>query len=209
MLLQTDLAVVVFCANCGRTHVEKISCFYLGRSLVKHVTCVCGNRLCRLMPCGSGSYRLVFGEEREGCSHSFYFDRKLLNEDRVLPISNACSGNEAGFLGSQQAVYKELRMADRYSRFSKTGLGSADSVANPKVMFEVINKVDSLAMSGSIKCGECGNSRPSLEIFDDFIALYCEKCGSTCKIMAKDKEDVSRIEKLEFIELSDNKTNLN
>ena len=209
MLFETDFAVVVFCANCGRTHMEKISYFYLGRSLIKHITCVCGKCLGKIMPCGSGSYRMIF-DEKNGSSCSFYFDRRILNENRVMPISSSEHSSETGFLGSLRAVYKELRLAEKYSQFSCTGLGNADTIVNPKVMFEVINKVDSLAMSGSIRCGECGHNRPSLEIFDSFIMLYCEKCGNIYRIRAEDKEDMKHIEKLEFIELDENisKSNL-
>lgn len=196
MLIDTTFAVVLFCADCGRMHLEEVSAFSLYRK-TKNIICACGKHLGCLRALGSDRYMLSLGAIEQGV-HAVRFSRNILDTNKVYPFPSMCCREEGGFVGSLQAVCNELEFTEKETAHS---IDFPDCIDAPEVMFEVINKVDDLAISGSICCGNCGHSEIGLEIFGSFILLYCSHCGNMYEIRAKYQEDAKYIRKINFIEL--------
>ena len=176
--------------------MEEVSAFSLYRK-TKNIVCVCGRHLACLRFLGGDRYMMSLGSATQGM-HDLRFSRSILDTNKVYPFPSMVCGEEGGFWGSLQAVQSELMCAKRETA---RAIDFFDSVDAPEVMFEVINKVDDLAISGSICCGNCGHSEIGLEVFDSFILLYCSHCGNMYEIRAKYLEDAKHIRKINFIEL--------
>lgn len=195
MLIDTTFAVVLFCPACGRMHLEEVSVFAL-RSGTQTINCFCGYQLAHLRNVDRERCLLSFGYYNH--MQSIYFSLKIIEANRVYPFPGFGFIDEGGFIGSLQAVRSEFALAAATKSMANDFGAKVDA---PEVMFEVINKVDDLAVSGSICCGNCWHNDIGLEIFDNFILLYCSHCGNMYEIRARCQEDARSIRKVNFIEL--------
>jgi hypothetical protein len=197
MVLDTSFLTALFCISCDRAHVEEFSLFDFIKGSTQRIICDCGNHLGKIKITQRKYYRVSIWRPFYEDYHTKCLSWADFRSGWLLELADY-SSERCSFVGAKQAVREGIL---RQENFLTEKESLFDEFADSQVMFEILNKVDDLAVSGSICCGCCGENDISIEVFDGFIMLFCSHCGNMYKIKAVNKEDAQKIKSVRFIEL--------
>jgi hypothetical protein len=75
-----------------------------------------------------------------------------------------------------------------------------ESIENPQVMLEVLNRVHDIAETGQVHC-RCGSAAIEAMIMPESIELFCRSCGAQMAIPATSEHDLEIVRSRDSIEL--------
>jgi hypothetical protein len=204
VLVDTTFAVTLFCAGCGKLHLEKLSLFELSGTARRNIVCACGKVIGSLRTVSMGHYELSASCAVCGERHSARFSREISSGAETVALGGSCRLANLGFVGSLRTARDEFaRRQERLRDYLAAPLTAETTAGDPSVrLFELINRLDDLAAQDNIYCGNCGGSVIGIEVFDNFVVLFCSDCGNMFEFSALTREDVERVRTLKFIELA-------
>ncbi len=198
MLINTTMALALFCVSCGKLHMEDISCFSLGSSGAKVLHCRSGHYLGIVRAYRAALYEVYVPCELCGELHMIKLGCRF--SEKAVRRLYACQQTEIGLAGSRDAVERELTARDSEIASYLAGIFAEGDVNDPQAMFEVVNHLEELADTGNINC--CSGSGIGLEVQEKYAIVYCRCCGNAYRVRAVNEEDVKKVQGMKFIQLA-------
>ena len=201
MVIKAEMAIALYCQQCGKLHINKISYFSL-RSELKLLKCSCGNNLATLTQNDNKRLKL-----RIWCNLCQMFQEKIyLIKDfyniSVEKIYCEKENFELGYLGSEQEIKNIVDF--NKSQFIKSDCLENEcdlaQVEKQHILLEALNRVHDIAEEGLLSCC-CGSMNITADITDDNLILECKDCGGFYILTAQTEEDLEKLSELETIEL--------
>ena len=192
-MLYLGPTLALYCLRCGRIETSDLHCFGMKS---KTLTCTCGEQQADVTATRHHQYLLsVFCSICE-TKHILCLEEKPNSQE---PIKLYCPHEnvEIGFIGRRDAVEKLLLQHKcEYEQVCEL----EDTVEDPQIMFEIINRVHDIAAKDNLYC-QCGSSLIRAEVGSDGVDLYCMECGGHLYLQAKLEKDLEFINACQELEL--------
>lgn len=199
MLIETAVALVVRCCECGKLSLVTESLFSFRRE-IKKVKCGCGRFLVKLGLGAKGS--LGVGIMCFLCEewHQVTMPRSLFWGGRVKTLYCPESGIELCLVGAQEPVRERALSGNLEIMGLTSALPFDDFFHNADVIFEILNCLYQLNHDSLISC-RCGNREMKFNLFKDRIEIRCLECGKLLVVPAVSPPDLERIRGLAELKL--------
>lgn len=200
MLISTVSTVALYCSRCGKIEMHDMSRFALKGAVGRELCCACGQRQATVSGVGHGQYLLDVPCVLCETNHIVCVDVKDFRPGRVSKVYCPAANLELGFSGDRQAI--EQAVADQQREFDSIvrEMAFEDNVANPQLMFEILNRVHDIAEHGGVYC-RCGGKVIEADVQPDYIELVCVHCEGRMIIAARTEADLAALNNCATIEL--------
>lgn len=212
MVISAVITFALYCPRCGKLHMHDVSRFKLKMAESHVLRCGCGQVQATITSACHHQYILNIPCVSCNTNHVVCLDgRRFLgtsidSKNNLSKIYCPVENLELGFAGRRGSIEffinEHRQEVERLAReMDKNEYSEYDeSIENPQVMLEVLNRVHDIAESGNVHC-LCGSKAIEAMIMPECIELYCQCCGAQAAIPAASEHDLELIELLECIEL--------
>ena len=201
MVIKAEMAIALYCQQCGKLHINKISYFSL-RTELQLLKCSCGNNMATLTQLDTKRLKLrIWCNLCQMFQEKIYFLKDFYNIE-LEKIYCDKENFELGYLGAEQAIQAIVD-------FNKKEFIKSDCIDNEcdfsqvekqHILLEALNKVHDIAEDGLLSCC-CGSMDITADIIDDNLVLECKHCGGFYVLTTQNEEDLTKLSELEAIEL--------
>lgn len=203
MVINTVSTMALYCPHCGKIQMHNISRFDLTSIGRRKLLCSCGQLQATITSIGGRQCLLDIPCVLCQTNHVICLDSKRLWHADMDKIYCVQENFELGFVGARQVIAETVH---KYKvEFEKLASDMDldeydDSIENPQVMLETLNKIHDMAEKGGLHC-RCGSSAIGVEVLPDGIVLECAQCGGQLMVQARNEQDLAYIEAIEDIEI--------
>lgn len=203
MVINTASTLALYCSRCGKIHMHNISRFSLKNTGKRKLLCSCGQVQAIITSIGDRQCLLDIPCVLCQTNHVICIDNKRLWHAELDKIYCVQENFELGFLGAREVIVETV---NKYKVEFETLSSDMDheeyddSIQNPQVMLETLNKIHDMAETGSLHC-RCGSNAIGAQVLPDGIELECAQCGGQLFIQAQNEEDLTYTEGLEDLEI--------
>lgn len=201
MLIKTETTLALRCPDCGRSTMQTLSRFDLGRGKSKEILCSCGSQLFVGSTKNQKSYWLEVNCVICEATHLFRLTPRELWPHDVVYLFCQETGLELGCIGTYEQVRSYLQTDEQTLEILVEEMGGESYFRNAEVMLNTLTFVHTLAEEGRLVC-PCGENRIELEIFPDRVELHCRHCLRMSRLAAETKQDMVKLEDYKSIELT-------
>lgn len=202
MLIRHERYVGFRCPECGRTNIKKLSIFDFSGNKSVTLGCHCNASYVSISE-GRSHYRI--SAPCPACLelHSFsvkkaaFWGKKILSFHCPLTMLGAFCIGEYDEVVRMLHVFAQKMTAFFESYHMESGEKEIKYV-NEDVMFESVEYVYTLALSGKIHC-ICGENDMHFDLAPDRIIISCQRCGRQAIIPADSEESLFILYSLENI----------
>jgi len=199
MLINTNTALAVRCPMCGKLDTRQLSLFDFSGAKPIQIKCQCGFTKAIIGSKRHKQYWLKVPCLLCETEHVFYYSLPEFFAPKVHNIYCAESDIKFGCLGPAELVEQASQNNDELRQFIHE-IGFDDYFENPQVMLESLNYLHDIAEEDGISCA-CGNIQIDIDIYADKIKLWCQNCGCSRYIMARNENDLKELKKIGKIEM--------
>lgn len=192
MLIDASVTIAYKCTFCGSFKFLNISLFTFLYKKICSLSCHCKKSWIVIKQEGENNY--LFNIPCIGCGreHTYLLKRKNILSGRTETINCPDTGMQICFIGRDEVVRKKIdNLEKEFDKLMDT-YGYESYFRNTQVMFDTLNRLHDIAMSGNLYC-ECGNSDIELALLSDSVLLTCCKCGGMKRIPAVKNKDLKEI----------------
>lgn len=206
MVLATQSTIALLCPECGEIEYKALSLFAFNSSSKEEFICQCGARLLTVASSNHRHFTITFQCAFCGNVHYKRISRNALWGSDILRLTCAEVDGEVGFIGPKAKVTQAwLEERDSSRVLYEETEAELEEYENAEAMLAVLDHLHDLARRDGLECS-CGNNRLSYDLLTDRIEIYCESCEAVGIIYADSKENVRKIQGMEFLTLEENKT---
>ncbi len=202
MLVSTQRTLALRCPLCGRLEFHQVSLFDFSGHAPVRIRCKCGFNKAILYTKNGREYFLqipcLICEE----IHILRFGKRELWEKPTLLIRCTETGQELGYLGTENSIERIVRQKQDDLDSIINNLGFDDYFANPPVMFETLNHLHQIVEENNLYC-LCGNHQIEIDVFPEKLELRCPLCQSIHIIYAETIEDLKLVKQAVKIALTE------
>lgn len=208
MVISAFATFALYCPRCGKLELHDVSRFKL-KSAESHVLrCSCGQVQATVTSACHHQYILSIPCASCNTNHVICLDsRRFLGSGAELSKIYCPAENlELGFAGRRSSIEffmnEHRQEVERLARemYKNEYAEYDESIENPQVMLDVLNRVHDIAETGQVHC-RCGSSAIEAMIMPECIELYCRSCGAQMAIPAASEHDLEIARGMESIEL--------
>jgi ribosomal protein L44E len=209
MVISAFATFALYCPRCGKLEFHDVSRFTLKTAESHVLRCSCGQVQATVASACHHQYILSIRCASCSSNHVVCLDsRRFLGSgtDTLSKIYCPVENLELGFAGRRSSIdffMKEHRQeVERLARemYKNEYSEHDESIENPKVMLDVLNRVHDIAESGQVHC-RCGSSAIEAMIMPECIEIYCRSCGAQMAIPAVNEHDLELVRRMQSIEL--------
>lgn len=211
MVISAVATFALYCPRCGKLQLHDVSRFNLKMAESHVLRCSCGQVQATITSARHHQYILSIPCVSCNTNHVVCLDsRRFLGSEEhqktlskiYCPVENL----ELGFAGNRNSIEffmnEHRQEVERLAReMYKNEYSEYDeSIENPQIMLEVLNRVHDIAETGQVHC-RCGSSAIEAMIMPECIELYCRSCGAQMAIPAVCEQDLEKVQRQATIEL--------
>ncbi|MCE5285928.1 MAG: hypothetical protein LLG02_08800 [Pelosinus sp.] len=212
MVISTLATFALYCPRCSKLELHDVSCFKLKMAESHILRCSCGQVQAAVTSACHHQYILSIPCASCNTNHVVCLDsRRFLGSgadsaNKLTKIYCPVENLELGFAGKRDSIEffmnEHRQEVERLAReMYKNEYSEYDeSIENPQVMLDVLNRVHDIAETGQVHC-RCGSGAIEAMIMPECIELYCRSCGAQMAIPAVSEHDLETVRSLESIEL--------
>lgn len=192
MLIDASVTIAYKCAFCGSFEFSNVSLFKLLFNKNCSFSCHCKKSLIAIKREGENSYSFNIPCIGCGREHAYQLKRKKILSGRTQTISCPDTGMKICFIGRDEVVRRKIDNLEKEFDELMNTYGYDSYFRNTQVMFDTLNRLHDIAMSGNLYC-KCGNSNIDVALLSESVLLSCCKCGGTKEIPAVKNKDLKEI----------------
>jgi hypothetical protein len=205
MVVPTEIKIALRCPYCDKIEINSLSLFEFSgtSSIIKK--CSCGEELLNIHTKNNKVYLLQYYCVMCDSLHVIPLKRHQIWSYNKEGFEISCSDTaiNVGFIGKTNWIKDKIKeQPHTLAEFAKQ-MGFTEYFMNPEIMYEILEHIYHVAENGNLYCS-CGNYDLDIEIFPEYIELFCEDCGFSEIITAKTEDDLNRVIFLSKIELTEN-----
>ncbi len=206
MIVPTETIIALRCPYCDKIELNTLSLFEFSGTSSIGKKCSCGEELLNIYSKNNKVFWLKYYCAMCDSFHVIPLKRYqiwALNNTNGFEISCNDTAISVGYIGKNNWVKEKIKeQPHTLAEFAKQ-MGFTEYFTNPEIMYEILEHVYHVAENGNLYCS-CGNYDLNIEIFPEYIELFCEECGYSDIISAETEDDLNKVIFLSKIKLTQN-----